>query len=143
MVETKVTTTVPYDNSCCYNYAQGALFIYGDDLNSIKLDVVSIWDTRQTEFGKQIGPVPANYPGYDHMVVGPVGAASTWLRIVKRGGGGNLELYTAYTSNDGTHWTRGGTWQHSLGSAAQIGISAQNVAGFTMQFDYVHVYRLR
>lgn len=62
MVETKVTTTVPFDNSCCYNFAQGALFIYLNDQNSIKLDVVPIWDTRQVEFGKQVGPVPTNYP---------------------------------------------------------------------------------
>lgn len=143
LVETKVTTSVPFDNSCCYNYAQGALFIYGNDLNSIKLDVVPIWDTRQTEFGKQISPVPANYPTYDHMVIGPVGETSTWLRIVKRTCNNSGELYTAYTSNDGTHWTRGGTWQHALGTGAQIGIAAQNLAGFTMQFDYVRVYRLR
>ncbi|MGA8027476.1 MAG: family 43 glycosylhydrolase [Bryobacteraceae bacterium] len=142
LVETKVTTSVPFDNSCCYNYAQGALFIYGNDQNSIKLDVVPIWDTRQTEFGKQIGPVPQNYPTYDHMTVGPP-AATTWLRIVKRTGDNGLELYEAYTSNDGTHWIRGGTWRHNLGRAAQIGIAAENTAGFTMDFDYVRVYRLK
>jgi hypothetical protein len=85
-----------------FNGREGALFIYGNDQNSIRLDVVSIWNTRQTEFGKQISPVPANYPTYDHMVIGPVGDTSTSLRIVKRTGNDNLELYTAYTSNDGT-----------------------------------------
>lgn len=141
LVETKVTTTIPFDSSCCYNFAQGALFIYGDDQNSIKLDVFPDFDTRQTEFGKQIGPVPPNYPTYDHMTVGPMGATS-WLRIVKRTASDNGELYTAYTSNDGTHWTRGGTWTHTLGSNAQIGIAAQNAPGFTVDFDYVRVYSL-
>ncbi len=141
MVETKVTTSVPFDNSCCYNFAQGALFIYGNDQNSIKLDVFPDWDTRQTEFGKQIGPVPANYPTYDHQNVGPA-AQTTWLRIVCHSLGKAGELYTAYSSTDGDHWTKGGTWQHQLGSGAQIGISAENTPGFTMDFDYVHVYTL-
>jgi arabinan endo-1,5-alpha-L-arabinosidase len=56
---------------------------------------------------------------------------------------GSGELYTAYTSTDGQQWIRGGTWQHSLGSAAQIGISAENAAGFTINFDYVRVYTLK
>lgn len=141
LVETKVTTTIPFDSSCCYNFAQGALFIYGNDQNSIKLDVFPDFDTRQTEFGKQIGPVPLHYPTYDHMTIGPVGA-TTWLRIAKRTANDNSELYTAYTSNDGTNWTRGGTWTHTLGSPAQIGIAAQNAAGFTVDFDYVRVYTL-
>lgn len=141
MVETKVTTSVPFNNSCCYNFAQGALFIYGNDQNSIKLDVFPDWDTRQSEFGKQIGPVPANYPTYDHQNVGPVGA-TTWLRIVCHSLGRQGELYTAYTSPDGQTWTKGGTWQHALGASAQIGIAADNAPGFTVDFDYVHVYRL-
>jgi arabinan endo-1,5-alpha-L-arabinosidase len=141
MVETKITSSVPFDNSCCYNFAQGALFIYGNDENSIKLDVFPDWDTRQTEFGKQIGPVPANYPTYDHQNVGTAGE-TTWLRIVCHSYGNNGQLYTAYSSTDGRHWTKGGTWQHQLGSGAQIGIGANNAAGFTMDFDYVRVYSL-
>lgn len=142
LVETKVTTSVPFDNSCCDNYAQGALFIYLDDQNSIKLDVFPAFDTRQTEFGKQVGPVPANYPTYDHESVGTPGE-TTWLRIECRRGNDAGELYTSYSSPDGEHWTKGGTWRHRLGSGAQIGISAQNTAGFTVDFDYVRVYRLR
>ena len=52
-------------------------------------------------------------------------------------------LYTAYTSTDGQTWIRGGTWQHSLGSGAQIGIAAENTPGFTINFDYVRVYTLK
>jgi arabinan endo-1,5-alpha-L-arabinosidase len=140
MVETKVTTSVPFDNSCCFNFAQGALFIYGNDQNSIKADVFPEWDTRQTEFGKQVGPVPAGYPTYDHQNIGPAGQ-TTWLRIACRHTGSG-ELYTSYSSTDGKTWTKGGTWQDSLGSGAMIGISAENTAGFTMDFDYVRVYAL-
>lgn len=141
MVETKVTTSVPFNNSCCYNFAQGALFIYSNDQNSIKLDVFPDWDTRQTEFGKQVGPVPANYPTYDHQNAGTA-AETTWLRIACQRMGDQGELYTSYSSTDGVTWTKGGTWQHQLGSSAQIGISAENTPGFTMDFDYVRVYRL-
>ncbi len=141
LVETRVTSSVPFSNSCCFNYAQPALFIYLNDQNSIKLDFYGNFDTRQTEFGKQVGPVPANYPTYDHQIVGPA-AQTMWLRIVRRGNGDRGELYTAYTSTDGQNWTKGGTWQHQLGSSAQIGIAANNTRGFTMDFDYVRVYRL-
>lgn len=142
MVETKVTTSVPFDGSCCYNFAQGALFVYGNDGNSIKLDVFPDFDTRQTEFGKQINPVPAGYPTYDKAFIGTA-APTTWLRIVKHANGDAGELYTAYTSTDGYNWARGTTWQHRLGPGAQIGIAALNAAGFTMTFDYVRVRRLK
>ncbi len=141
MVETKVTTSVPFDNSCCFNFAQGALLIYGDDGNSIKLDVVPDYDIRQIEFAKQINPVPAYFPNYGNSLVGPP-AIATWLRIVRRGNGDTGELYTAYSSTDGIIWTKGSTWQHQLGAGAQIGISAMNTPGFTMDFDYVRVSRL-
>lgn len=140
-VETKMTTSVPFGGSCCFNFAQGALFIYGNDGNSIKLDVFPDFETRQTEFGKQVNPVPANYPTYDHAFIGTA-AQTTWMRIVRRGNGDKGELYTAYTSTNGYNWTRGTTWQHQLGPGAQIGISALNAPGFTMSFDYVRVYRL-
>ena len=142
MVETKVTSSVPFSNQCCFNFSQGALFIYLNDQNSIKLDAFPDYDTRQTEFGKQIGPVAAGYPTYDHQSVGPAGA-TTWLRIVRRSNGDKGELYTAYSSTDGETWTRGGTWQHQLGASAQIGIAADNAAGATIDFDYVRVYRLK
>lgn len=142
MVETKVTTSVPFDNSCCYNFAQGALFIYGNDQNSIKLDVFPDWDTRQTEFGKQVGPVAANNPTYDHQNIGAAGQ-TTWLRVVRKGAGSAGEVYSAYSSSDGVNWTRAGTWTHQLGAGAQIGIAAENTPGFTVDFDYVRVYRLK
>lgn len=146
MVQTKVTTGVPFNNSCCYNFAQPALFIYFNDANSIKLDVFPDYDTRQSEFGKQVGPVSAGYPTYDHQNVGPVGQ-TTWLRIVMHRGRPGVQFYTAYTSVDGKTWTKGGTWRHLLSSAEdappQIGIGAENAAGYTMDFDYVRVFRLR
>jgi arabinan endo-1,5-alpha-L-arabinosidase len=147
-VETKVRVNVPEDG-CCFNYVQAGLVIYGNDDNFIKLVNVSIWNTRQTEFAKEVGPtVPTGYPRYGNTVVGPTGDW-TWLRIVKQnvaahaptGLYGGRERYTAYTSHDGIHWSKGGSWTHHLGAGAKIGLVSMGGSGFTADFDYVHVYR--
>jgi arabinan endo-1,5-alpha-L-arabinosidase len=137
VVETKVKVDFPTDASCCYNYVQGGLLIYGDDGNYVKLASVSIWNTRQTEFGKQILPQPAGYPTYGNTVVGPVGDW-TYLRIVRHHAGSE-DTYTAYTSLDGRHWDHGGTWTHDLGRHPRIGLISMGGAGFTSTFDYVRV----
>jgi arabinan endo-1,5-alpha-L-arabinosidase len=148
VVETKVRVNVPEDG-CCFNYVQAGLVIYGDDDNFIKLVNVSIWNTRQTEFAKEVGPtVPANYPRYGNTVAGPTGEW-TWLRIVKQtlaahaptGLYGGTERYTAYTSHDGIHWSKGGSWTHHLGAGTRIGLVSMGGSGFTADFDYVRVYR--
>lgn len=139
MVETKVKLDLPPEG-CCYNYVQAGLVIYGDDDNFIKLVPVSIWETRQTEFAKELSPVPSGYPRYGNTVAAAPGEW-TYLRIVKRNKS-TEEWYTAYTSLDGLNWTRGGTWTHNLGSNAQIGLVSMGGSGFTANFDYVRVYSL-
>jgi arabinan endo-1,5-alpha-L-arabinosidase len=139
MVETKVKLNVPAEG-CCFNYVQAGLVVYGDDDNFIKLAHVSIWETRQTEFAKELAPVPAGYPRYGNTVVGPPGEW-TWLRIVKRTNAGH-ELYTAYTSSNGEVWTKGGTWTHDLGTDSKIGLVSMGGSGFTANFDYVRVYTI-
>ena len=140
VVETKVSVSVPAEG-CCQNYVQGGVLIYGDDGNYVKLASTSIWNTRQTEFGKQVSPQPAGYPTYGNTVVGPVGQW-TYLRIVHRSVDG-VDAYTAYTSLDGRHWDHGGTWDHNLGSSPRIGLISMGGAGFTSSFAYVHVSTLR
>src|SRR6185503_4304329 len=121
LVETRVKLNLPAEG-CCFNYVQAGLVIYGNDDNYVKLVHVSIWETRQTEFAKELAPVPAGYPRYGNTVVGAPGEW-TYLRIVKRTSSG-AQLYTAYTSTDGLHWVRGGTWTHQLGSNVRIGLVA-------------------
>jgi arabinan endo-1,5-alpha-L-arabinosidase len=147
IVETRVRLSVPAEG-CCFNYVQAGLVVYGSDDAFIKLATVSIWNTRQTEFAKEVTGVPAAYPRYGNTVVGPPGEW-TWLRIVARtddtpedsvsGPYGGTERYTAYTSHDGVTWTRGGTWAHQLGDGARIGLVAMGGSGFTADFDYVRV----
>ena len=156
-VETKVRVTVPTEG-CCPNFVQAGLVIYGNDDNYLKLVNVSIWNTRQTEWAKELAPVPLGYPRYGNSVVGPPNVQNEWtfLRIVKRNRGeqggadlyGGTEQYTAYTARDANNdgqpdvWSRGGTWTHSLGSAARIGLVSMGGSGFRAEFDYVRIYQL-
>jgi arabinan endo-1,5-alpha-L-arabinosidase len=86
-------------------------------------------------------PVPAGFPRYGNTVVGPP-SDWTYLRIAVRRSRGTEERYTAYTSQDGQHWVRGGTWTHQLNQPARIGLVSMGGAGFTALFDYVRVYQL-
>jgi arabinan endo-1,5-alpha-L-arabinosidase len=139
LVETRVSSSVPPDG-CCYNYRQAGLLIYGDDDNYIKLTCAAIWGTRQTEFAAERAHVQSGFPRYGKSFIGPP-ADWTHLRIVRRLYGAE-ELYTAYTSRDGSALSRGGTWAHSLGAAPRIGLVSMGGAGYTASFDYVRVYTL-
>jgi arabinan endo-1,5-alpha-L-arabinosidase len=72
-----------------------------------------------------------------------VGAPAEWtyIRIAVRNVAGETH-FTAYTSQDGQRWVRGGTWTHDLGPDESIGLVAMGGSGFTAYFDYVRVYRL-
>jgi arabinan endo-1,5-alpha-L-arabinosidase len=155
VVETKVRLSGLPDEGCCYNFAQAGLVIYGDDDNFVKLTSASIWETRQTEFAKELNPVPAGWSRYGNTVVGPPGKDWTYLRIVvehlkgvqRREAGGDTERYTAYTSQDGRAWVRGGVWTHSLGDEriglVAMGATDQVTAPITAEFDYVRVSTLK
>jgi arabinan endo-1,5-alpha-L-arabinosidase len=139
IVETRVNLNVPV-SGCCQNFVQSGLVIYSDDDNYIKLVHVSIFNTRQTEFAKELAPVPSGFPRYGSTFVGPP-SDWTWLRIAKRTVVGG-ETYTAYSSNDGQNWTRGGTWTHTMGAGAKISLVSMGGPGFLAQFDYVRVYSI-
>ncbi|AMM18866.1 hypothetical protein AX769_00320 [Frondihabitans sp. PAMC 28766] len=139
VVETRVAVNTPATGDGL-NYVQGGLIVYGDDGNYVRLTSNSIFDTRQTEFGKEVTPVPAGSPNYGNMVVGPVGSSTT-LRIAHRLVGGTDE-YTAYTSVDGRHFVKGGTWDAALGSHPRIGLISLGGAGYTSTFSYLKVSAL-
>lgn len=139
VVEAKVHLDVPGEG-CCFNYVQAGLVVHGSDDAFIKLTNTSIWETRQTEFAKEVPTASAGYPRYGNTVVGPP-SDWTYLRIVKRDAGPD-EQYTAYTSQDGTHWVRGGTWTHRIGDGARIGLVSMGGSGYTARFDYLRVSRL-
>jgi arabinan endo-1,5-alpha-L-arabinosidase len=162
IVETALRLNVPDSPECCYNYAQGGVLVYESDDSFVKLTDTSIWNTRQTEWAKEIPPpVPAGWNRYGNTVVGPPSDSGEWtyLRIAverlsgaeRRAAGGDAFGYTAYTSQDGETWVRGGTWTHTL-TEAQIGLVAmgltpnpgETIPGeYTVQYDYVRAYQLK
>ena len=139
VLETKIVTSVPLAGD--HSFVQGGVLIYGDDDNYVKLVDVAIGTTRQIEFGKQTSHVPAGYPQYGSTLLASP-SDSTYLRIVRRASSNGGELYTAYSSVDGSNWQRGGTWTHTLGTQARIGLISMNGAGFSTYFDYVRVNAL-
>ncbi len=142
VVQTKVELDVPAEG-CCFNFAQAGLVLYGSDDAFIKLTHTSIWETRQTEFAKE---VPSGETEYGNTVVGPPGDV-TGLRIVKETRRGGKSTFTAYTKQDGKRWIRGGTWVHSrLGDDLRIGLvsmGAQSEMDFTARFQNVKVRTLK
>lgn len=157
VVEARVRVDVP-DEGCCFNYAQAGIMVYGDEDAYVKLTNTSIWNTRQTEWSKEIPAerAPEGWSRYGNTVVGPPSEEWTYLRIAverltgaeRKAAGGDTEGYTAYTSQDGETWVRGGTWTHSLGRDARIGLAAfgqqpGTPGEFTAEFDHVRVYSLR
>ena len=140
VAQTKVSLDVPAEG-CCQNYVQAGLVVRGSDDAFVKLAHASIWETRQTEWAKEVPSAPAAFPRYGNSVVGTPGD-ETWLRIVRRERAGE-EHYTAYTSQDGRRWVRGGVWTHDLGPDPRIGLVSMGGAGFTATFDHVRVWRLR
>jgi arabinan endo-1,5-alpha-L-arabinosidase len=140
LVETKLTLNLP-PVSCCHNFVQAGLVIHGDDDHYVKLVHFSNWETRQIAFAKEYPSPGPDLPFYGETFGGPA-AETVWLRIVRRAQGGQ-ELYTAYSSINGTAWSRAGTWMHQLGANARIGLVSMSGAGFAAHFDYVRVYGLK
>ncbi|TNC50860.1 arabinan endo-1,5-alpha-L-arabinosidase [Rubellimicrobium rubrum] len=138
-VEARVSLDVPPEG-CCQNFVQTGLVLYGDDDNYLKLVVLSAWETRQTEFAREVSPVPDGYPRYGSTVVGPPGDWTDLRLEVRRQGGG--ERVTAYTRAEGQGWVEGGTWNHALGEAARIGLVSMGGPGFLARFDHVRVFRI-
>ena len=77
--ETKVSIDLGTDT--VRNFQQAGLVAYVDDDLFTRLSHVAIWNTRQTEFGKEM-PY-AGRLSYGGTIVGPP-AATTWLRLTHR-----------------------------------------------------------
>ena len=144
LVETRVSLPIAGDFTN-HNYTQAGLVIYGDDNNYLKLVHVAINGTRQTEYAKE---TPSGQR-YGNTIIGPP-SDWTFLRIAKRTNPAtNEETYTGYTTTQmdafgqPANWIRGGTWTHSLGGGAKIGLVAMSGSGYTAQFDYVRVSTLQ
>lgn len=139
VVETRLTIDLGTDS--VRNFQQGGLVAYVDDDEFLRLSHAAIWNTRQTEFAKEM-----RYEGgtrFGGMLVGTP-AETTWLRLAHTVDpeNGEHELRAA-TSRDGGTWTWGGTWTLPAGTEPRIGLVAQggDSPQATARFDYLRVYR--
>jgi arabinan endo-1,5-alpha-L-arabinosidase len=144
-VETRLDFRLPpdYTNRA---FQQAGLVLYENDDSYIKLAHVGIFNTRQTEFAKEVPEPIVSGARYGNTVVGPP-ADVTYLRIVREvNEEGGVEEYTAYTRQEGERWVRGGTWTHELGEDVRIGLVSMGdccneFPPVNADFDYVRVYR--
>ena len=122
VVQTRVRLNVPppAPGNCCHNFVQAGLVLYDHDDRYLKLVHASLWETRQTEWAKEVPRSRPEYPRYGNGVVGPP-ATTTQLRVVTQRRPGK-DKFTAFTRSAGGHWVRGGVWRHSLGPSAEIGL---------------------
>ena len=136
-VETKLAIDLGTDE--VRNYQQAGLIAYLDDDQFLRLSHVAIWNTRQTEFGKEM-PV-ADRTSYGGMAVGTP-APVTWLRLSHRIDPANGEHeFRAASSRDGRHWTWGGVWTLPAGTNPRIGLISHGGAGAVAEFDYFRIYQ--
>ncbi len=138
-VETKLSIDLGTDT--VRNFQQGGLIVYVNDDHFLRLSHVAIFNTRQTEFSKEM-PY-AGGTSFGGMLVGPP-SDTTWLRLSHRTDPENGEHeYRAATSRDGENWVWGGVWTLPADTEPRIGLISHggDTPQATSEFDYFRVYR--
>jgi arabinan endo-1,5-alpha-L-arabinosidase len=121
------------------NYQQAGLVAYVHDDLHLRVNHVAIWNTRQTEFAKEM-PF-ADGISYGSMAVGPP-TRVTWLRLSHRIDPANGEHeFRAASSRNGRDWVWGGVWTLPAEPAPRIGLVSMGGAGATVEFRYFRVHR--
>jgi len=140
-VETKLTIDLGVND--IRNYQQGGLIAYVNDDRFVRLSHVAIWNTRQTEFGKEM-PFAGGL-SYGGMLIGPP-SGTTWLRLSHKVDPNNGEHeFRAATRREGGDWIWGGVWTMPAGTDPRIGLISHgrqtDAPRATSRFDYFRVYR--
>ncbi len=125
------------------NYQQAGLIAYRSDDDFARLGSVAIWNTRQTEYGRELVATPDGRTSYGGAVIGTP-APTVWLRLAHTTNRAGEHLFRAGTSRDGRSWTWGATWTFAPGTTPRIGLVAHGGAdpATTATFDYLRLYRL-
>jgi len=145
IAEAKTTLDLGVDT--VRNYQQVGLVAYENDDDFARLSNVAIWNTRQTEFGRETAADPNAAPGsgaptsYGGAVIG-TSAPTQWLRLAHHRNAAGEHLYRAGSSRDGVHWTWGATWAFRAGTHPRIGLVAHGGASpaVTAEVDHLRFY---
>jgi arabinan endo-1,5-alpha-L-arabinosidase len=128
------------------NYQQAGLIVYNGDDDFARLGHVSIWGTRQTEWGRELVARPSDgATSFGGAAIGTPGD-DTWMRIAYHRNAAGEHVYRAGTSNDGRKWTWGASWVFPASASPRIGIYAQGdqtpaAPDAVAYFDYVKFTR--
>ena len=146
----ETTCTIDLGTDVIRNYQQCGITAYVNDDLFLRLSHVSIWNTRQTEFGKEQpfgAPTPEGEQrlSFGGMLVGTP-AETTTLRLAHRIDPANGEHeFRAATSRDGQNFTWGGVWTLPADTDPRIGLVSlgQQTPGpaATSVFDGFRVFR--
>ena len=126
------------------NYQQVGMVAYEDDDDFARLSKVAIWNTRQTEFGRETAAVaddPDGPTSFGGAIVGTA-APTLWLRLAHHRNAAGEHLYRAGTSRDGVTWTWGATWTFRADTNPRIGLVAHGGASpaATAEIDHLRFY---
>ncbi|MDR7380902.1 family 43 glycosylhydrolase [Promicromonospora iranensis] len=138
----ETTVTLPLGEDSVRNYQQAGLLVHAGDDDFLRLAPVSIWQTRQVEFGKELTADGRTWFG--GHVSGPV-ADTMHLRLFHTTDAATGEHeYRAASSRDGRSWRFGATWTLPAGTDPAVGIYAGGGAtpSTTAHFDTVRLREL-
>ena len=144
IAETKLTLDLGEDT--VRNFQQAGLIAYQNDDDFARLSSVAIWNTRQTEFGRELPADPGD-PSDDRTIFGGaiIGtpAPTMWLRLAHTRNADGEHLYRAGISRDGRAWTWGAVWTFDADTTPRIGLIAHggNTPAAVARFDYLRFYR--
>ena len=136
--ETKLTIDLGTDE--IRNFQQAGIVAYVNDDLFARLSHVAIWNTRQTEFGKEM-PYATGL-SFGGTIVGPP-SDTTWLRLTHRTDVAGERELQASTSTDGVTWVHGGVWTLPADADLRVGLISHGARGgvpATAQFDYLRFY---
>jgi len=138
-IETRLSINLGEDE--ILNFQQGGLVTYANDDLFTRLSSVAIWNTRQTEFGKEMPYAGRLSSG--GTIVGGAGA-TTYLRIVHHFDATHDEHeLRAWTKREGGRWVKGGVWTLPGEAHLQVGLVSQGRQTGdrkTSRFDYFRSY---
>jgi arabinan endo-1,5-alpha-L-arabinosidase len=123
------------------NYQQVGMIAYASDDDFARLGKVAIWNTRQTEFGRELVATSDGRTSYGGAVVGTA-APTLWMRLAHHRNAAGEHLYRAGTSRDGVTWTWGAVWALEAGSDPRIGLYAHGGSqpAAVATFDYLRFF---
>ncbi|WP_328331586.1 family 43 glycosylhydrolase [Kribbella sp. NBC_00382] len=127
------------------NYQQAGMIAYLNDDDFARLGDVSIWKTRQTEFGRELVARPSDGATiYGGAAIGRP-APTMWMRLAYHRNAAGEHVYRAGTSTDGKKWTWGASWVLPAGVTPKLGLYAHgDQTGSNpppvATFDYLRFY---